>query len=54
MYTAANICKMIEFLIDNNFVQFGECLFRQAIETLVGTNCIPLVVDHFPHSYENK
>ena len=23
MYTAKNICKMIEFLIDNIFVQFG-------------------------------
>ena len=23
MYTAYNICKMIEFLIDNIFVQFG-------------------------------
>ena len=27
MYTADNICKMIEFLIDNIFVQFGGCLF---------------------------
>ena len=32
MYTADNICKMIEFLIDNIFVQFGGCLFRQLIE----------------------
>ena len=31
MYTADNICKMIEFLIDNIFVQFGGCLFRQLI-----------------------
>ena len=28
-YTADNICRMIEFLIDNIFVQFGGCLFRQ-------------------------
>ena len=27
MYTADNICKMIEFLIDNIFVQFGGRLF---------------------------
>ena len=32
MYTADSICKMIEFSIDNIFVQFGECLFRQVIE----------------------
>ena len=28
MYTANNIYKMIEFLTDNIFVQFGGCLFR--------------------------
>ena len=28
MYTADNICKMIEFLIDNISVQFGGRLFR--------------------------
>ena len=31
MYTADNICKMIKFLIDNIFVQFGGCLFCQMI-----------------------
>ena len=31
MYTADNICKMIEFLIDNIFVRFGGRLFRQVI-----------------------
>ena len=30
-YTADNICKMIEFLIDNIFVQFGGRLFCQGI-----------------------
>ena len=33
MYTADNIWKMIEFLIDNIFVQFGGRLFRQMIGT---------------------
>ena len=36
MYTADNICKMIEFLIDNIFVQFGGCLFRQVIGIPMG------------------
>ena len=31
LYTADNICKMIEYLIDNIFVQFGGRLFRQVI-----------------------
>ena len=39
MYTADNICKMIEFLIDNIFVQFGGHLFFQVIGILMGTNC---------------
>ena len=47
MCTADNICKMIEFLIDNIFVQFGGRLFRQAIGIPVGTNCAPLLADLF-------
>ena len=31
MYTADNICRMIEFLIDKIFVQFGGTLFCQVI-----------------------
>ena len=31
MYTAENICKMTEFLIDNIFVQFGGRLLHQVI-----------------------
>ena len=41
MYTADNICKMIEFLIDNIFVKFGGRLFRQVIGIPMGTNCAP-------------
>ena len=32
MYTADNICKMIEFLIDNMFVLFGGRLFHQEFQ----------------------
>ena len=54
MYTADNICNMIEFLIDNIFVQFGGRLFRQMIGIPVGTNCAPLLADFFLYSYENE
>ena len=54
MYTADNICKMIEFLIDNIFVQFGGHLFRQVIGIPMGTNCAPLLADLFLYSYENE
>ena len=54
MFTADNICEMIEFLIDNIFVQFGGRLFRQVIGIPMGTNCAPLLADLFLYSYENE
>ena len=45
---------MTEFLIDNIFVQFGGCLFYQVIGIPMGTNCAPLLADHFLYSYENE
>ena len=55
MYTADNICRMIEFLIDNIFVQFGGRLFRQVIGIPMGTNCAPLPADLLLlYSYENE
>ena len=54
MCTANNICKMIEFLIDNIFVQFRRCLFRQMIVIPMGTSCAPLLADLFLYLYENE
>ena len=54
MYTADSICKMVEFLIANIFVQFGGRLFRQVIGIPMGTNYAPLLADHFLYSYENE
>ena len=54
MYTADNICKIIEFLIDSIFVQFGGRLFRQVIGIPMGTSCAPLLADLCLHSYENR
>ena len=54
MFAADSICKMIEFLIDNIFVQFGGRLFRQVIGIPMGTNCAPLLADLFLYSYENE
>ena len=53
MYTADNNCKMIEFLIDSIFVQFGG-RFYQVIGIPIGSNCAPLVADLFLYSYENE
>ena len=51
MYTAGNICKMIEFLIDNIFVQFGWRLFWQVIGIPMGTNCALLLADLFSFTH---
>ena len=53
-YTAKDICKMTEFLMDNIYVRFGVQLFRQMIGIPMGTNCAPLLADLFLYSYENK
>ena len=54
MFTADSICEMIEFLIDNIFVQFGGCLFHQVIGIPMGTNCAPLLADlSFTHMRTN-
>ena len=53
-YTVNDICKMIEFLVDNIYVRFGEQLSRQMAGIPMGTNCAPLLPDLFLYSYENE
>ena len=53
-YTANDICKMIEFLVDNIYVRFGGQLFRQIVGIPMGINCAPLLADLFLYSYENE
>ena len=55
LYTADQICIMVEFSIDNIFVKFGGgCLFRQVIGIPMGTNCAPFPADLFLYSYESE
>ena len=53
-YTASDICKVTEFLVDNICVRFGGQLFRQTVGIPMGTNCVPLLDDLFLCSYENE
>ena len=54
MYTADNICRMIEFLINNIFVQFEGRLSRQVTGNPIGTNCAPfLLTFSFTHMRTN-
>ena len=43
---------MLEFLIDNVVVIFGERVFQQTVGIPMGTNCAPLLADLFFYSYE--
>ena len=54
LYTGDQICRMVEFLIDNIFVKFEGCPFRQVIWIPMGTNCAPLLADLFLYSYESE
>lgn len=45
---------MVEFLIDNIFVEFGVHIFQQAIGISMGINCAPLQGDLFQNSYEDE
>ena len=40
LYIADQICRMVD-LINNTFVKFGECLFRQVIGIPIGTDRAP-------------
>ena len=53
-YTASDICKMIEFLVDNIYVRFGGQLFQKMVGIPMGTNCAPLLADLFLCSYKNE
>ena len=43
---------MLDFLIDNIFVLFGERVLQQTIGIPMGTNCALLLTDLFLHAYE--
>ena len=51
-YTENDIVRMIDFLIDNIFVECGGEIFQQVIGIRMGTNCAPLLADLFLYSYE--
>ena len=53
-YTANDICKMIEILVDNIYVRFDGQLFRQMVGIPMGTNCAPLLAGLFLYSCVNE
>ena len=53
-YSDADVIKMLEYLIDNIFVEFGGRIFQQTIGIPMGTSCAPLLADLFLYSYEEE
>ena len=43
-YTEDNIVNMLDFFIDNIYVEFGRQIFQQVVGIPMGTNCVPLLV----------
>ena len=46
-YTENEVISMLEFLIDNIFVEFGGHIFQQICGIPKGKVCAPLLVNHF-------
>jgi hypothetical protein len=53
-YSEIEICELLDYLIDNIFVKFGDKTFRQVIGIPMGTNCAPLLADLFLFAYESE
>jgi hypothetical protein len=51
-YSRVKIEKMLEFIIDNNYVGVGGQVFQQFVGISMGTNCAPLLKDLFLYSHE--
>ena len=48
------ITNLMRWLIDNIYVSFGDCVFRQIIGIPMGTDCAPFLANLFLYSYEYK
>ena len=46
-YSDADVIKILEYLIDNIFVEFGGRIFQQIIGIPMCTKCAPLLADLF-------
>ena len=52
-YSEDDIIKMLEFLVDNNFVVIAGKVFKQTVGIPMGTNCaLLLLADIFLYSNE--
>ena len=48
-----DVSKMLEFLIDNIYVEYSGHFFSQTVVIQMGTNCSPLLADLILYEYES-
>ena len=48
------VIRLMNWLLDNIYVTFGDQLFRQVIGIPMGTDCAPFLANLFLYSYEYK
>jgi hypothetical protein len=48
------VIRLLNWLIDNIYVTFGDAVFRQKIGIPMGTDCAPFLANLFLYSYENE
>ena len=50
--TLNELVNMLEYLVDNIFIEVGNRVFRQCIGIPMGTDCAPLIANLFLFYYE--
>jgi hypothetical protein len=53
-YSEADIKSLLDFLVDNIYVVFGDQVFQQSVGIPMGTNCAPLLANLFLYPYESE
>ena len=48
------VIRLMNWLLDNIYVTFGDQLFRQVIGIPMGTDCVPFLANLFLYSYEYR
>ena len=53
-WTCEDMIELVNFLLDNIFIRFGNKVYRQVVGIPMGTNCAPLIADLFLYCYESQ
>ena len=52
VFTKSSLIECLHFLIDNSFVVFNDCVYRQVVGIPMGTNSGPHIANIYLHQYE--